>query len=116
MEKAKNNGEKMMKARDWLKGFVAVTSSILWLEVMLVHVPIGCAGFVIHFTLGEMYCHYLRANNPCPICGSRRRRLINTCVLYDKYYVCKKCGHCDFSESRMLTPKQNLERMRGILG
>ena len=50
----------------------------------------------------------------CPKCGSEDRELIDTCIIYDKYYICKKCGCCDFSMSKTLTRKENKKRMKGI--
>jgi len=63
-------------------------------------------------------CPYVRIfkemEKKCPKCGSEDRRLIDTCIIYDKYYICKKCGYCDFSFSLTLSRKENKKRMSGI--
>lgn len=54
--------------------------------------------------------------NCCPKCGSTDRELIDKCVIYDKYYICKnkKCGFCDFSKSKHLTKEENDARLKEI--
>ena len=51
----------------------------------------------------------------CPDCGSKDRRLIDKCVIYSHYYICNKCGLCDFSESRRLTEEENDKRLSDLM-
>ena len=52
----------------------------------------------------------------CPECGCDKARLIDTCIIYDKYYICKnpKCGYSDFNDSKELTPEEDAERKRKL--
>ena len=51
----------------------------------------------------------------CPKCGNLDRRLIDKCIIYDKYYICKKCGFCDFSRSKRLTDEENDRRLADLM-
>ena len=51
----------------------------------------------------------------CPRCFSKNRELIDRCVIYDHYHICKNCGHCDFSHSKRLSKEENKERLRAVM-
>lgn len=46
----------------------------------------------------------------CCHCGNKGMEIIDTCLFYDKYHICKKCGHCCFCVSKPLSPKEDIER------
>lgn len=50
----------------------------------------------------------------CPECSHPLAELVDTCVIYDKYYICAKCGYADFDHSKKLNPTENGKRMRQI--
>lgn len=50
----------------------------------------------------------------CPKCGHKKARWVHTCIIYDEYFICEKCGLCDFSASKRLTPEEDEARSKAI--
>jgi len=50
----------------------------------------------------------------CPRCEHKYMFLIDTCVIYDKYYICENCGYCDFRNSKKLSKEENKKRLKAL--
>ena len=50
----------------------------------------------------------------CPKCGHKKARIVKTCIIYDEYFICENCGHCDFSASKHLSEADNNARQVAI--
>lgn len=59
--------------------------------------------------------HQIDEKKYCCKCGNKGMELINTCVTYDQYHLCLKCGHVCMCESSELSPEENRKRRRKIL-
>jgi predicted RNA-binding Zn-ribbon protein involved in translation (DUF1610 family) len=73
---------------------------------------VGCGVTILDLWYKKM----LKLPRLCPKCHLSSMELIDKCIIYDKYYICRKCGYCDFSESIELSKAENERRVRGIFG
>ena len=51
----------------------------------------------------------------CRGCGNPEMELVDKCIIYDKYYICPKCGLTDFRESKKMTHEESWKRLNKIL-